>query len=445
MKGDFSRWTFDPYKNYARVLMQQGRPLVDADWNEQMTILLHRMHMLGRDLFGPHGGPADECGFGIEGVKGLPHDFEIGAGRYYVNGICCENHQPVRFSRQPIPVTDAAIEDGKRYLVYLDVWEDFVSAADDPDLLDPALGGIDTTARTRVVWQVRTHVVAPTIERERLFADWPALIHNWQPPNRGFMRVRLSDGLDPQRPRPNLVGAGQRFRGPENQLYRVEVHYGGTASSGQDGATFKWSRENGSVVLPLRGIKDNVMTLGGLEGDSWSSLSQGDWLEVIYGTRHPATQRQPLLEVHSRGPERNQVRVNLKEPILELGGDRRVLLRRWDQRPRRAARGGSLMRDGTVPIREGDGDANWIPLEDGLEIQFQPGGSVFRPGDHWLIPARTLNDGSLLWPRDGDSPAALPPTGTLHSYAPLALVEFTPTAQLKHSCRWQIRMERRAI
>jgi hypothetical protein len=443
MKGDFSRWTFDPFKNYARVLMQQGRPLVDADWNEQMTILLHRLHTVTRDLIGPHGGPADDCGFGIDEFEGGPHDFLIGAGRYYVNGICCENHQPVRFSEQPIPVVDAGIETGKRYLVYLDVWEDFVSAADNPDLLEPALGGIDTTARTRVAWQVRVHVVAPTVDRERLMQDWRTLIPNWQPPNRGLMRVRLTDLADQRRSRPSLEGPRQRYRGAENQLYRVEIHYGGSASAGADGATFKWSRENGSVVLPFRGIKDNVMTLGGLEGDSWSTISQGDWLEVITGSRHPTNLRLPLLEVQSRGPDRNQVRLDLKVPIADLAIDRRIMLRRWDQRPRRVARGVYPLRDGTVPIREGD--ANWIPLEDGLEVQFVAGGSTYRPGDHWLIAARTANGGDVLWPRDGNEPSAVPPMGVLHSYAPLALVEFTPTAQLKHSCRWQVRMDRRAI
>ncbi len=42
MFGDFSRDSFDPSKHYTRVLMQQGRPLLDADWNEQISILANR-------------------------------------------------------------------------------------------------------------------------------------------------------------------------------------------------------------------------------------------------------------------------------------------------------------------------------------------------------------------------------------------------------------------
>ena len=38
MKGDFSRDTFDARRDYVRVLMQQGRVQVDADFNEQHAI-----------------------------------------------------------------------------------------------------------------------------------------------------------------------------------------------------------------------------------------------------------------------------------------------------------------------------------------------------------------------------------------------------------------------
>ena len=38
MQGDFSRETFDRSHHFTRVLMQQGRVLVDADWNEQAAI-----------------------------------------------------------------------------------------------------------------------------------------------------------------------------------------------------------------------------------------------------------------------------------------------------------------------------------------------------------------------------------------------------------------------
>ncbi|NJO59389.1 MAG: hypothetical protein HC836_14090 [Richelia sp. RM2_1_2] len=56
LRGDFTRDTFDPRKNFLRVLMQQGRVQVDADWNEQVSIILHYLQTLAEDLIGSHGG-----------------------------------------------------------------------------------------------------------------------------------------------------------------------------------------------------------------------------------------------------------------------------------------------------------------------------------------------------------------------------------------------------
>src|SRR5512146_2219267 len=65
MRGDFTRNTFDPGKHYSRVLMQQGRVQLDADWNEQAAIFTHFLRALARDLIGPYGAPAGSHGFQI--------------------------------------------------------------------------------------------------------------------------------------------------------------------------------------------------------------------------------------------------------------------------------------------------------------------------------------------------------------------------------------------
>ena len=56
MKGDFSRLNFRPKQHYLRVLQQQGRPALDADWNEQVAILLHRLALLTGDVTGGRAG-----------------------------------------------------------------------------------------------------------------------------------------------------------------------------------------------------------------------------------------------------------------------------------------------------------------------------------------------------------------------------------------------------
>src|SRR5437899_2674137 len=64
-RGDVSRDTFDRTKHFSRVLMQQGRVQLDADWNEQGDILTHYLRSLATDLIGAHGGSETAPGFAI--------------------------------------------------------------------------------------------------------------------------------------------------------------------------------------------------------------------------------------------------------------------------------------------------------------------------------------------------------------------------------------------
>ena len=65
MHGDFSRWTFDPAAGYRAVLLQQGRVLLDADFNEQTAITTYQDETRTLDLLGRAGGPADGAGFAL--------------------------------------------------------------------------------------------------------------------------------------------------------------------------------------------------------------------------------------------------------------------------------------------------------------------------------------------------------------------------------------------
>src|SRR5712692_8426845 len=97
MKADLTRSTFDPFKHFSRVLMQQGRVQLDADWNEQAAILLHYFQALAADVIGPQGGPFNQnwptTNFAITPIPFTPpvqNDFRIALGHYYVDGILCE-------------------------------------------------------------------------------------------------------------------------------------------------------------------------------------------------------------------------------------------------------------------------------------------------------------------------------------------------------------------
>src|SRR5262245_28065400 len=151
--------TFARESRYSGVLMQQGRVQVDADWNEQIAIQRHRTETAAIDQIGPSGGPEDAAGLAIS----VQDDTRlvVGAGRYYVDGILCENEEAQFYDLQRdlpgVPDAVAALtERGAEIgLVYAHVWQRHVTAVEDPLLPDPALGGADTTTRLRTVCQVK--------------------------------------------------------------------------------------------------------------------------------------------------------------------------------------------------------------------------------------------------------------------------------------------------
>jgi hypothetical protein len=461
MKGDFTRVTFDPRNHYLRVLMQQGRVQLDADWNEQAGILLHYLQTLARDLIGDHGGPSEgELGFGT--TVDADGTLTISPGHYYVDGILCENEEKmdaegVPYTSQsdypaPLPLPDPP------YLVYLDVWERHVTYIQDDRIREVALGGPDTATRAKVVWQVKaTKETADgtlTVEapeegltwQDWLTDNWEDWVGSWQPKYRGMLKAKGKE--NPQEDTdPCITSPEARYRGAENQLYRVEVHRGGVAWTGDvdengnltenagTAATFKWSRDNGSVVFPILELESSEDTttvgLAHLGRDDRASLQPGDWVEIVddeYELKHRA---EPLLRVVS--VDRVDMRVTLEgKPGSQVGQDgaQYLLLRRWDHRAGAAETGGLQLHEGAALIRESSGAVDWLVLEDGVQIQFQTPKSgapenTYRSGDYWLIPARTAT-GDVEWPKeDGDQPAALTPHGVQHHYAPLAIVELS--------------------
>lgn len=433
MKGDFSRDTFDSRNHFTRVLLQQGRVHLDADFNEQGAIAAHYQRALARDLIGPAGGPKDQAGFGISvdpavakslGKRLVPGDFLIGAGRYYVNGAMCENPAVLLYSEQPgYPFDDATTTENLdtlvNYDVYLDVWERHISAVESPHIMEVALGGPDTSTRTQLTWQVRVLPGGDNGSGGDVAGHFartvPLLAARAEP------TATSSD--------PCTVDPEARYRGLENQLYRVEIHAPGVAGPNGQGATFKWSRENGSVTFALAGVPSvdtatstTTVQLATLGRDADLGLVAGGWVELVddFSTlRHAAA---PLLRVHSI--DRDTFTAALEGAADPLTGRDLALhpyLRRWDH-------DGDPTLGGVLPVTESstDGPA-WVDVEDGVQLVFpgSPGGPAaeYRTGDYWLVPARTAT-GDVEWPRDGAeaglNPQPLPPKGEDHAYAGLS-------------------------
>lgn len=92
MRADLSRVTFDPQDRYEAVVLQQGRPLMDADFNEQAAIERHRTQQAARDAFGPVAAPRDGGGFEVA-IVAAGRDLAVLPGRLYASGVRID-HDP---------------------------------------------------------------------------------------------------------------------------------------------------------------------------------------------------------------------------------------------------------------------------------------------------------------------------------------------------------------
>jgi hypothetical protein len=434
MRGDFTRDVFDPSKHYSRVLAQQGRVLLDDGINAQTAIHLHYLRTLARDLIGPHGGPADALGFELTSLADKDQGpFAIGPGRYYVDGILCENDAegPVGYSAQPNSYNELQPTLGN-HLVYLDVWERHITADQDELLREVALEGPDTTTRAEIVWQVKTHPIGGTTKlTEQQLASIFAELRGVTPQ---LMARARQEELSEQ---PCALDPSARYRGLENQLYRVEIHRGGVGEPAHAGAlaqragrdrqrarsvpqvqqaategqaTFKWSRDNGAVaVFPVHSESNGGLVLGHLGRDERSGLAEGDWVELTDDQQDRSDQDgRRLQQIVKIDPSANLVTFTDSFGAA-IGNLQNPLLRRWDQ-----SMANGPLEQGAIPVVTGD----WIDLEDGVQVWFDDTGA-YRPGTYWLIPARVAT-GDVEWPKDdADHPLPRFPDGITHHYAPL--------------------------
>lgn len=419
MKSDLSRDTFERQHRFARVLMQQGRVVIDGDWNEQVSILLDEIRMLAADLIGDHGGPGD--GFRITTSPELSRDFLIGRGHYYVNGILCDwpheracypvEEVPPRYMDQPhypmLEEDEAELQNNASYLVYLDVWERHLNHLQAEHIRELALGGPDTASRSQIVSQVKVAEIPVDAPTDATCDDlMDLLVHNPQMQIRCLRaRARVPAPIDD----PCIIPPEARYRGAENQLYRVEIHDPGTAG-GNNPATFKWSRDNGSVVFGIKSLQGSTLELTSFGRDAYRGVKEGQWVEIVDDCSELRALPQPLRRVVSVDRVDLELTLDVPSgedmPVFDAASTTHPILRRWDQ-----------LSD-AIPVREG----RWIDLEDGVQIRFENGGT-YRTGDFWLIPARTATR-DVIWPQEIDAdgerqPRALPPNGIERHYAPL--------------------------
>jgi hypothetical protein len=157
IQGNFSNGnvdTFDPAHHTIGVRLQQGVPLLDRDWNELEDTRRHFERMLRKYYIG-NGAPGGLDGFKIDAPPSTsPNDLIIRAGRCMVDGYDLANDADLLYSTQagvpPLPVPATAT----KYVVYLEVWTDTITSADDATLRNPQDINLETCIRDRLRWTV---------------------------------------------------------------------------------------------------------------------------------------------------------------------------------------------------------------------------------------------------------------------------------------------------
>jgi hypothetical protein len=523
MKGDFSRYTFDPAKHYTAVLEQQGRVQLDADANEQRAIDAHRLETETIDVIGVTGAPVHNAGFAFS-LRADNASLLIGPGRYYVNGLLCEEATQTDYLRQPgliapQPGIGAMLNDlrtgrASAIQLWLEVWQRMATPIDDPCLKDPALGEADTTVRVQTVWRVvadaiaatttgqagltnavqglrqsiaayqqltrstaldslaaqadrlsaeaaggtvsDTHLAAalaalhaeataavsklvrlPADTATRLAASLDALagfgVGSFQSDCCAAMHRRLLLRLRPGEMTattddttdqgPCLPSPQAAYRGLENQLYRIEVHQGGTLAE----ATFKWSRDNGSVVTRITNISGKVVTVDSLGPDANLGFASLQWVELTDDSdEFGAMPNQPgqLRQIQFVDFAHNRITLTDTAPLVDYTNGH-AKLRRWDHTDVNATQAG-------IPMAPG----GWHRLENGIQVQFSDA-RPFVPGDFWQVPARTAT-GALEWPPCASDGADYQPARNTRIFrAPLACIDWEPKQGgfVPHDCR----------
>jgi|GEM_PF-5971635 len=476
MQADISANTFRPQEHFAAIVVGQGQVLVDSAINEQEQIARYRQTTTTGDVVGVTGVPKLTGGFAVT-VAPDGQDLLLSPGRMYVDGILCENDPTsvgAIVGSTNVLTVDSATPDGVPFAVgqwvdvtaattsrvqiasvagrvltlkspaaglvaaarvsvqpvtsllhqpdrlpfalftpfdpnrlapganrvELDVWHRHISPVEDVTIREVALGDAEASTRIKVVWQLR-------LSPAGAIGGGSCLTGIGAP--RGALAASTVPGLPSDDPCVLPDEAG--YRGLENQLYRVEVH-----SSTSTEVVLKWQRDNASTESKVLALGSTLL-LDDMGRDDERGFATAPLVEITDDYLELEQQVSDLIAV-SGPPDPSNRTLTLASAPTAAKLARNARARRWD---------GQIVLDLTAATA-----GQPVVLERGVQVAL--GGGVLRPGDYWMIPARTSNSaggGTITWPNDDDGNSIpLSPQGIDHHVTSLALVDSSMTAFL---------------
>lgn len=436
---DLSRHATDPRKRYAGVRMQQGRVLTDDDFNEAAILDAEDMRRTRVHAIGAYGTP--DAGFLPTnlGVTDGRLDFSLSAGTLYLGGLRVEMISPERYLLQrdwlnfdtataPAPPAEGQT---RTDMVWLEAWQQPVTAVEDSELFEVALGGPDTSTRWRTLRRV--HVSSGVgagecgdawAEVTAGFAALGSLTDEMELATDARLTVTFSApagsgdlcapsqaggylGAENQAIRVQMVSATHYTWGFDNAapLYRVQA----SARNGQTVVLRLLNQPKDAVHWPLR---DQVVEIL-----PWSAaLANGERVAELRGHLSKVAVSynadDQTLEIATALPANFGAQWQSRSDVAEFfdgSPDQNFFFMRVWQR------GDDLDSPAAIPI--GTPDLGHT----GLRVAFS---GLLRTADHWIVAARPAAPDQVV-PWQLSLPSGAPPAGVRRYRAPIALIAWT--------------------
>ncbi|MEY6434110.1 DUF6519 domain-containing protein [Thioalkalicoccus limnaeus] len=446
MTADISRYALRPAQGFTGVVRQQGRLPLDSDENEAGDLHALALRQAVAETICAAGSPDDGFRISDAAVALGALDFDIAAGSFYLQGVRVAS-PGLAYQEQPDWLTFRLDEPGptipgagtsRRDLVWLEAWEQVVTAIEDAELYERALGGADTTARLRVIARVRVHegvsddcalaiddLIATHFAGGSLAADRAEVLSDCRL-TLDFVDLDTTDDLcQPE--------AQAGFLGARNETFRVQITMPGR---------FVWGRDNAAPLYrvqvashPTDATRRRLVFLTPpRDGFGWPlagmTVEVLRWGALLDNGEKVAEPTGLLLRVETGyDPAEGSITVTAEVPqawddwfATAAGLDtqserdeddvrRYFFLRLWT--------GGGVGSDPDRPFTAGTA----VELgTTGLTLSFSDTGL---PGDYWIVSARP-NTPTLVTPwalLDG-----APPVGPKRLIAPLALIPWSGSA-----------------
>lgn len=453
---DLSRNATDFRKHFDGVRMQQGRVLTDDDFNEAAQLTAEELRQTRLHAIGAYGSPDHGFNVKLPTVNGGKTSFTFSAGNLYLGGLRLMLEADEVFELQKDWLTfnsasdmlDAPVDGAERIdLVWIEAWQQPVTAVEDKELFEVALGGPDTSIRWRTMRRVQ---VLSDIQQEDCADAWAAGVAQWTAEGRleadfeFATDARLTVSFSEQANKDDLCSPATAggYLGAENQAIRVQMVDSTHYTWGFDNAAPLYrallSVDNGiRVKLTLLTeprdamhwpLKDQVIELlpwGAALANGQRSAELSGHLTKVATSYDPDTAQLTIVDEPPVGFENQwEGRVDQADFFDGSAGERYVFVRIWN-------RGDDLASPTAIPIAQGDLGHT------GLTVGFV--GGPLRANDYWIIAARPAAPDVLTpWLLEAVNGAA--PQGLKRYRAPLALIRWSNaggavTGEVIHDCR----------